>query len=59
MDLSAGNYRPEFGEGLYRLIGISLAHLRNALSYTLLIPRQEIGIRKFCLWAIGLAEGKA
>lgn len=55
MDLSAGNYRPEFGEGLYRLIGISLAHLRNALSYTLLIPRQETGIRKFCLWAIGLA----
>ncbi|MGW8185777.1 MAG: phytoene/squalene synthase family protein [Desulfobacterales bacterium] len=55
VDLRADNYRPEFGEGLYRLIGISLAHLRNALSYTLLIPRKETGIRKFCLWAIGLA----
>ncbi len=31
------------------------AHLRNALSYTLLIPAHETGIRRFCLWAIGLA----
>ena len=37
------------------LVGVAHAHLRNALSYTLLIPRQEPGIRRFCLWAIGLA----
>jgi farnesyl-diphosphate farnesyltransferase len=29
--------------------------LLNALEYTLLIPAHEAGIRRFCLWAIGLA----
>jgi farnesyl-diphosphate farnesyltransferase len=29
--------------------------LRNALTFTLLIPSRETGIRRFCLWAIGLA----
>jgi len=29
--------------------------LRNALTFTLLIPPKETGIRRFCLWAIGLA----
>jgi farnesyl-diphosphate farnesyltransferase len=44
-----------FRDGLNELIGIGHAHLRNALEYTALIPKREIGIRKFCLWAIGLA----
>ena len=30
-------------------------HLRRGLAYTLLIPRSETGIRKFCLWALGMA----
>ena len=37
------------------LIGVAHAHLRNALDYTLCIPAAETGIRRFCLWAIGLA----
>jgi farnesyl-diphosphate farnesyltransferase len=37
------------------LVGVAHAHLRNALDYTLLIPSKETGIRRFCLWAIGLA----
>ena len=37
------------------LIGVAHAHLRNALDYTLFIPATETGIRRFCLWAIGLA----
>jgi farnesyl-diphosphate farnesyltransferase len=45
----------EFRGGLNELIGIGHAHLRNALEYTALIPKREVGIRKFCLWAIGLA----
>ena len=45
----------EFRAGLNELIGIGHAHLRNALQYTCLIPKREVGIRKFCLWAIGLA----
>lgn len=53
--LSPGHYQPAFGEGLEYLIGITHAHLRNALTYTLLIPPTETGIRRFCLWAIGLA----
>ncbi|UCE52329.1 MAG: phytoene/squalene synthase family protein [Desulfobacterales bacterium] len=54
-NLTAGAYSPTFSQGLAELIGLAHAHLKNALSYTLLIPRHETGIRKFCLWAIGMA----
>ncbi|UCF95376.1 MAG: phytoene/squalene synthase family protein [Desulfobacterales bacterium] len=54
-NLTAGQHIPTFGEGLAALIGIARVHLRNALTYTLIIPRHEAGIRKFCLWAIGMA----
>ena len=53
--LSAVPHDPGFGAGLHELIGLAHLHLRNALAYTLLIPRHETGIRRFCLWAIGLA----
>lgn len=45
----------EFREGLNELLGVGHAHLRNALEYTCMIPKRETGIRRFCLWAIGLA----
>src|SRR5919108_2576233 len=54
-DLPATRNRQGFERGIRRLIGISRGHLRNAVSYSLLIPRHETGIRNFCLWAIGLA----
>ena len=54
-DLPAARNRPGFERGIRRLIGISHGHLKNALSYTLLIPKHETGVRKFCLWAIGFA----
>ena len=38
-----------------QLIGVAHSHLRNALNYTLLIPEKEVGIRRFCLIAVGLA----
>jgi len=44
-----------FHAGLRELIGITHQHLRAALDYTLYIPARETGMRKFCLWAIGLA----
>ncbi len=44
-----------FRQGLNHLLGLAHAHLRNGLSYTLLLPRRETGIRRFCLWALGLA----
>jgi farnesyl-diphosphate farnesyltransferase len=43
------------GAALAELIGTAHGHLRNALRYTLLIPPHERGIRKFCLWALGMA----
>jgi farnesyl-diphosphate farnesyltransferase len=48
-------YDPAYGAALDELVGVAHAHLRNALSYTLLIPPQHTGIRRFCLWATGLA----
>lgn len=44
-----------FKEGMEYLIGIARWHLERALDYTLLIPGREEGIRRFCLWALGLA----
>ncbi len=44
-----------FEQALTELLGIAHGHLQNAFNYTLLIPRNEQGIRKFCLWAIGMA----
>ncbi len=54
-DLASEPFDPCFGAGLRELVGVAHAHLRNALDYTLLIPGKETGIRRFCLWAIGLA----
>jgi len=54
-ELSPGRGGAGFHAGLRELVGVAHAHLRNALAYTLLIPRTEPGIRRFCLWAIGLA----
>jgi farnesyl-diphosphate farnesyltransferase len=53
--LSPEQPNPGFDAGMRGLIGVAHAHLRNALDYTLLIPASEAGIRRFCLWAIGLA----
>jgi farnesyl-diphosphate farnesyltransferase len=53
--LAAGRQQQGFGASLQELIGIAHGHLRNALAFTLLIPASQIGIRRFCLWSIGLA----
>jgi farnesyl-diphosphate farnesyltransferase len=44
-----------FDWGMNEMVGIAHSCLRDALAYTLLIPRREAGIRRFLLWAIGLA----
>ncbi len=54
-DISRGNDSKGFKKGISELVAIAHSHLKNALTYTLLIPRSETGIRKFCLWSIGLA----
>jgi len=47
--------RHAFAAGLRDLISVAHGHLRNALEYTLLIPANESGIRRFCLWSLVLA----
>lgn len=54
-DLQPGYPAQGFHAGLGTLIGIARTHLQNALTYTCLIPAHETGIRRFCLWAIGMA----
>ncbi|HET7370683.1 MAG TPA: phytoene/squalene synthase family protein [Gammaproteobacteria bacterium] len=48
-------YQPGFGNAYASLISVAHSHLRNAFEYTLLIPEEEVGIRRFCLIALGLA----
>ncbi len=54
-DISRGNDSKGFKKGISELVAIAHSHLKNALTYTLLIPRSETGIRKFCVWSIELA----
>ncbi|MCC5794071.1 MAG: squalene/phytoene synthase family protein [Chromatiales bacterium] len=42
-------------DGINRLVAIAHGHLHAALRYTQRIPPRETGIRRFCLWAIGMA----
>ena len=44
-----------FATGMDSLIAVTHRHLQNALEYTCHIPAREAGIRRFCLWALGLA----
>ncbi len=53
--LPAGHDGPEFAEGLRRLVAVAHGNLRDALRFTLTIPRREAGIRRFLMWAVGLA----
>lgn len=50
-----GKNTPEFNAAYLELLGVARNHLNNALEYTLRIPKAEKGLRKFCLWAIGMA----
>ena len=54
-NLSPEHISMEFQDALGYLVGITHTHLANALRYTLLIPSHETGIRRFCLWALGMA----
>ncbi|HSH42501.1 MAG TPA: phytoene/squalene synthase family protein [Arenicellales bacterium] len=54
-EMAPGRDRDAFAAALSELLGVAHGHLRNALSYTLLIPARETGIRRFCLWSLVLA----
>ncbi len=53
--LSPGQAAPGFVEGLHRIVAITHYHLCNALRYTTMIPGRETGIRRSCLWPLGIA----
>ena len=53
--LAAGHHDPRFADGLFTLVGIARGHLADALRYIQLIPAHETGIRRHCLWALGMA----
>ncbi len=54
-DLKSGKQNAGYAATMSELVGIAHAHLRYALDYTLLIPAKHAGVRRFCLWAIGMA----
>ena len=53
--LPAGAADPRFTSGMLHLVALTHRRLEDALRYTLLIPSRETGIRRFCLWPLGLA----
>ena len=53
--LAQGSDTPAWRAAQAEMIGLTHACLRDAQAYSLLIPAQQRGIRRFCLWAIGLA----
>lgn len=50
-----GGNAQAFAASINELVGIAHAHLREALAYTLAIPSDETGIRRFLIWAALLA----
>ncbi len=54
-DIAPGRGGPGFEDALGELISVAHGHLRNALRYTCMLPREQTGMRKFCLWALGMA----
>lgn len=41
--------------GINHIVGIAHQNLESAIKYSRFIPTSEVGIRRFCLWAIGMA----
>jgi len=44
-----------FSSAMQEMVGITRGHLEDALRYTTLIPSGEVGIRRFCAYAVGMA----
>lgn len=54
-EVAPGRGGPGFERALGELLATAHGHLANALRYTLIVPASEPGIRRFCLWALGMA----
>ncbi len=53
--LPAARGEPGFVVALGQVLGIARGHLDRGLAYVRLLPANEAGIRRYCLWAIGMA----
>ena len=53
--LSAGHPAPGFVDGMSELVGMTRRHLADAMRFVLMLPAHETGIRRFCLWPLGMA----
>lgn len=53
--LAPGQTGPGFAGALTELMAITHRHLTDALRYVLILPVRETGIRRSCLWPLGLA----
>ena len=42
-------------QGINHIVGIAHQNLKSAIKYSSFIPTSEVGIRRFCLWAAGMA----
>ncbi len=54
-NLTENHESENFQDGMTTLIGIAHGHLENALEFTCRLPVREVGMRRFCLWALGMA----
>ncbi|MFT5175037.1 MAG: farnesyl-diphosphate farnesyltransferase [Gammaproteobacteria bacterium] len=55
LQMSPGTRDPVFVQGYETLVAVARGHLANALEFTLAMPDDQTGIRRFCLWAVGMA----
>ena len=46
---------PRFQQGMQEMVAIARGHLDRGFEYILHIPRHEPGMRRFCVWALGMA----
>jgi farnesyl-diphosphate farnesyltransferase len=46
---------PNFRNGIDELIAVTHSHQQDAMKYTLLIPPDEKGIRRFLYWGLGMS----
>ena len=53
--LRAGRCDPAFGRGVMELVRVARGYLMDALRFVELVPVREDGIRRHCVWALGMA----
>ena len=53
--LHPGQNHPGFARGLAEIVAIARQHLADGMRYIELVPTRETGIRRHCLWALGMA----